>query len=302
MKKLLLNHKETSLRTVASAVVLTLFLAVSLIPEPAAAAGSLYGVSAPNGLQTVARDDDEVTLAWNTVSGADRYEVYGYASSSENWIKIGETYNTHFEVEDLLSATVYKFKIRALSGNQVSDYSQVFSTSTSPREVNNLRASSKTKSSITLKWSQVNRAESYQVYRYNSTTGTWKRLITTSKTSYKVTGLSSGKYYKFKVRAVSKALGYSYYGDFEDIKVRTKSSTGTTSSGFIGKTKAKQIALERAGVSSSKADFVKVQLDYDDGVRIYDVEFYAGDYEYEFEINARTGAIYDYDRDYRWDD
>ena len=45
-----------------------------------------------------------------------------------------------------------------------------------------------------------------------------------------------------------------------------------------------------------------ISLDYDDSVRIYDVEFYAGDYEYEFEINARTGAIYDYDKDYRWDD
>ena len=83
----------------------------------------------------------------------------------------------------------------------------------------------------------------------------------------------------------------------------SKSASGTsTSSGYIGTAKAKKIALEYAGVSASKADFIKVSLDYDDGVRIYDVEFYAGDYEYEFEINARTGAIYDYDKDYRWDD
>ena len=59
---------------------------------------------------------------------------------------------------------------------------------------------------------------------------------------------------------------------------------------------------EKAGVSSSKAEFIKVKLDYDDGVRVYDVKFYEGDYEYEVEINARTGVVYDYDKDFRWDD
>ena len=169
--------------------------------------------------------------------------------------------------------------------------------------MDNLRAKAKTKSSITLSWSAVRRADKYQVYKYNANTGSWKRLITTTKTTYKATGLSSGTYYRFKVRPVTETLGSKYYGDFEDIKVKTKSASGTsTSSGYIGTAKAKKIALEYAGVSASKADFIKVSLDYDDGVRIYDVEFYAGDYEYEFEINARTGAIYDYDKDYRWDD
>ena len=79
-------------------------------------------------------------------------------------------------------------------------------------------------------------------------------------------------------------------------------SSSSASSGYIGETRAKQIALNKAGVSSSKAEFTRVKLDYDDGIRVYDVEFYAGDYEYEVEINARTGVVYDYDKDFRWDD
>ena len=128
-------------------------------------------------------------------------------------------------------------------------------------------------------------------------------MITTSRTSYTVTGLSSGTSYRFKVRPYREALGYKYYGDFEDISVKTASnSSSSSSSGYIGEARAKQIALNKAGVSASNAEFTKVKLDYDDGIRVYDVKFYAGDYEYEIEINARTGVVYDYDKDFRWDD
>ncbi len=303
MKKTLLKNK-TKLQGLALSLMLAFTLAAALPAELALAETTTRAASAelaaPTSLKIVARDDEELTLAWDSVAGADGYEVYQYSSSGE-WILAEKTQASHAEIEDLLSASIYKFKVRALQGTKTGEFSKVFTTATSPSDVDELRASSKTKNSITLSWNKVSRADKYQVYRYNQSTGSWKRLITTTKTSYKVTGLSSGTYYKFKVRAINEALGYKYYSDFEDIKVKTKSTGMASSSGYISKSKAKQIALDKAGVSASSAEFVKAYLDYDDGVRIYDIEFYAGDYEYEFEINARRGKIYDYDRDYRWD-
>ena len=67
--------------------------------------------------------------------------------------------------------------------------------------------------------------------------------------------------------------------------------------GLISKKKAKEIALDHAGVSSSKATFVKAELDYDDGVWEYEVEFYSGNTEYDYEINAVTGKIISVDHD-----
>lgn len=61
----------------------------------------------------------------------------------------------------------------------------------------------------------------------------------------------------------------------------------------IGVAAAKEIALDHAGLSS--ASFSKAHLDYDDGIRVYDIEFVAGDREYDYEINAYTGAIIEYD-------
>ena len=68
----------------------------------------------------------------------------------------------------------------------------------------------------------------------------------------------------------------------------------------ISKTKAKNIALNHAGYTAAQATFIKVKLDRDDGVRVYEVEFYVRDgaiLEYDYEIHAQTGAILDWDRE-----
>ena len=68
-------------------------------------------------------------------------------------------------------------------------------------------------------------------------------------------------------------------------------------SGDIGVEKAKEIAMSHAGVSAGSVSFVKAKLDYEDGVKIYDIEFYSGNVEYDYEINAATGAIVSFDQD-----
>lgn len=55
---------------------------------------------------------------------------------------------------------------------------------------------------------------------------------------------------------------------------------------------AKAKALEDAGISGSDTVFIKTELGWDDGISVYDIEFYAGGIEYEYEINENTGHIY----------
>ena len=68
-------------------------------------------------------------------------------------------------------------------------------------------------------------------------------------------------------------------------------------SGDIGIERAKQIALSHAGLSQGSVSFVKAELEYEDGVKVYDIEFYSSNVEYDYEINAATGAIISVDRD-----
>ena len=65
----------------------------------------------------------------------------------------------------------------------------------------------------------------------------------------------------------------------------------------IGIEKAKEIAMSHAGVSAGSVSFVKAKLDHEDGVKVYDIEFYSGNVEYDYEINSATGAIVSFDQD-----
>ncbi len=61
--------------------------------------------------------------------------------------------------------------------------------------------------------------------------------------------------------------------------------------------KAKEIALSHAEITASDAAFIKAELDYDDGRLIYDIEFVAKNIEYEYEIDADSGKIIDFDKE-----
>ena len=69
---------------------------------------------------------------------------------------------------------------------------------------------------------------------------------------------------------------------------------------------AKAIALEKAGYAASEVVNLRAKLDYDDGVKLYEVSFLVpqadGSYlEYDYEIGAANGRVYDYDveREYK---
>lgn len=74
---------------------------------------------------------------------------------------------------------------------------------------------------------------------------------------------------------------------------QTTTQSNTSQSGSISLETAKSAALKDAGVSASNATFTKAKSDYDDGLAIYDIEFYTSTHEYEYEINAKTGAVHD---------
>ena len=81
-------------------------------------------------------------------------------------------------------------------------------------------------------------------------------------------------------------------------------NTGNTNPGSSGTAsitaeRAQQIALNHAGLSSSQVSFIRSKLDWEDGRRVYEVEFYnTSNYtEYDYEIDASSGDILSYDHE-----
>ncbi len=76
------------------------------------------------------------------------------------------------------------------------------------------------------------------------------------------------------------------------------SSTGQASDkAYIGGTQAKEIALKHAGLTESQVSDLDVEMDFDNGVMIYEVEFETSTSKYEYEINAVNGDIVQVEKD-----
>ena len=107
---------------------------------------------------------------------------------------------------------------------------------------------------------------------------------------YEVEFYSGNREYDYEIDAVTGAV-VDFDSDIEDYTIPSGSA------GLIGKDRAKELALKHAGLSIKKVSFVRVELDRDDGRAVYEVEFYSGNREYDYEIDAVTGAVVDFDSD-----
>jgi len=80
----------------------------------------------------------------------------------------------------------------------------------------------------------------------------------------------------------------------------TATAPATDANGdYIGEDKALEIALADAGLTNDQVSNTFVQLDFDDdlGKDEYEVKFYQGTTEYDYDIDAVTGDITDKDID-----
>ena len=107
---------------------------------------------------------------------------------------------------------------------------------------------------------------------------------------YDVDFYSRNVEYDYEIDAVSGAI-LSADRDIENYVIPTQPSTAAANSqtSEISVERAKQIALSHAGVESAR--FKKAKLDYENGVKVYDIEFKVGNLEYEYDINVSNGAI-----------
>lgn len=74
-------------------------------------------------------------------------------------------------------------------------------------------------------------------------------------------------------------------------------STAPVMTGYLPRGDAIQIALDHAGVAQADICDLSCKLEEENGVMIYQVEFEHGQYEYEYEIDAKSGKILDVDID-----
>ena len=101
----------------------------------------------------------------------------------------------------------------------------------------------------------------------------------------------TGEEFEYKVDAYTGAILESKREAADGTEVPVVQPSKPAASGDIGYAKAKSVALNHAGVSEGKAYDMDIELDDEDGILVYEVEFKSGNMEYDYKIDARTGAV-----------
>lgn len=123
---------------------------------------------------------------------------------------------------------------------------------------------------------------------------------------YDVSFVSQGMEYDYEIKASDGTIlekdreAVETHSSSQNVSLPAESST-MTDSDFISIDEAKSIALQVSGVDASNAVFTEAELNVDDGVHIYEIEFISGDMEYSFEINAMTGSVAEWDKESIYD-
>ena len=167
-----------------------------------------------------------VTLQWNKNSAASGYEIEQYKGGKwTNVAKITGNATTSYTVKGLAAGTAgYKFRMRAVKDGAYSDYTSALSVNTNPYGVGGFKCSSKTSTSVALKWNKGTTASGYQLQQYKD--GKWVTIYTGTKatdTSYTVKGLKAGTAgYRFRIRAYKTYGNTKQYGSWSsEVKVNT---------------------------------------------------------------------------------
>lgn len=161
-----------------------------------------------------------VKLSWSEAADdVTGYRVYRYDPEQEKYVYLKSTRNRSYTDEDVNSGKTYQYKVRCywtIGGtNYYGNYSSVVSVTTPPAKVSGVSTAVRSSTYLTLSWDKVSGASGYRIYRYNTDTQAYEKVITLtsgSTVSYKITGLAAAEEYQFKVRAYRKVDGVSTWG------------------------------------------------------------------------------------------
>ena len=191
-------------------------------------------VSAVYGFKLGGRAADALRLNWTKNTSADGYIIEKY--NGTKWVqiaKITSNATTTYRVTGLSAGTAYKFRMKAykMSGSTAfySDYTATLAARTNPSNVTGLTLGGRAYNALRLNWTKNTSADGYIIEMYKN--NAWVRVakITgNATTTYRVTGLSAGTAYKFRVKAYKMSGSTALYSSYTaTLSARTNPSNVT---------------------------------------------------------------------------
>jgi len=173
----------------------------------------------PAGLTAAANGQNSINLSWTAVERADSYNVFRAGSTDGEYVLVNAQpiTGTTFADSELSAGTIYYYKVSAVNSAGQSTQSEAVSATTDetggpteptvPAVPAGLTAAANGQNSISLSWTAVERADSYNVFRSASADGEYVQVNAqpVTSTTFADSELSAGTTYYYKVSAVNSA-------------------------------------------------------------------------------------------------
>ena len=154
-----------------------------------------------------------ITMTWTAIEGAESYTVLRKAPGETAWktVKTGVTANTYTD-GTVDNGIVYTYTIKAVMEDGEETGFDPVGRSVTFVETPDLISVSNAVNGVLVKWTAIDYATSYRVYRRGAGTNYWYYLGDVNGTSFTDTTkeIKSGEYYRYTVRAVN-----NYYSGFD---------------------------------------------------------------------------------------
>jgi hypothetical protein len=191
--------------------------------------------SAPTGVTATAQSSSSISVTWGSVSGATSYKVYYATSSSGTYTLDGTSTTTSFTSTGWRASETGYFRVTAVNSAGESPQSSTASATTqssggggggggsAPSTPTGVTATAQSSSSISVSWSAVSGATSYDVYYEIGSSSTKNFAGNATGTSYTHSGLTASTTYYYYIKAKNSA-GDSDYSS--SCSATTQSSSG----------------------------------------------------------------------------
>lgn len=175
-------------------------------------------VAAPAGVKAATSSVSKIEVSWNAVNGATGYQVWRGTSATGSFTALGSVTTTSRVSTGLSAGTTYYYKVRAYKevdgARQYGNFSSVISGVTKPSAPGGVKTAAASATKVNVSWNAVTGATGYEVWRSESSGGSYVKLGAVTTTSRACPGLTTGKTYYFKVRAYIEVNGTKIYGAY----------------------------------------------------------------------------------------
>lgn len=224
--------------------------------------------------QTVAHDNELEKLA----------DTYGITLGKAQLIRQITTQNTLYAFKDLVALSINELNLLSESGNLKLDNIQSIGTASDKAYIGKISAKEIALKHVGAKESDITQYECELDYENGVMV-------------YEIDFSFNGYEYEYDINALTGEIVNSDK-ELDDIDDDNNNNDNNINSNkYIGKSKAKEVAISHAKVDADKIRDYECELDRKNGTVIYEISFEYDNYEYEYDINALNGAVVKYDKE-----